>query len=49
VATDWRGRSEAPERRRSMACAATPALHAALLNEIQPLVPWLDSPLFDRV
>ena len=49
VATDWRNRCEAPERRRSMVCAATPALHGALLHEIQPLVQWLDSPLFDRI
>jgi myo-inositol-1(or 4)-monophosphatase len=49
VATDWRGDEGGLDRRRSMVCAATPALHAALLAKVKPLAYWLDSPPFDRL
>jgi myo-inositol-1(or 4)-monophosphatase len=42
TATDYRGLTDGLVQRRSMVCAGSPPLHAALLAEVQPLVPWLD-------
>jgi myo-inositol-1(or 4)-monophosphatase len=49
LATDWRGKDGDLDRRRSMVCAATPDLHAALLARVAPLANWLDRPPFDRI
>lgn len=46
VATDFRGETDGLVKRRSMVCAATPTLHAALLEEARPLADWLDRPPF---
>lgn len=42
VATDFRGGTDGLVSRRSMVCAATPALHATLLAAARPLAGWLD-------
>jgi myo-inositol-1(or 4)-monophosphatase len=42
IATDYRGSTDSLLQRRSMVCAGTPALHAAVLAEAQTLAPWLD-------
>jgi myo-inositol-1(or 4)-monophosphatase len=47
-ASDFRGSSDNLLNRRSLVCAATPDLHAALLHEIGPLADWLDRPPFAR-
>ncbi len=46
VASDYRGSSADLIDRRSMVCAATPALHRQLLEVVQPLTAWLDRPPF---
>ncbi len=46
VASDYRGSSADLINRRSMVCAATPALHRQLLEAVQPLTGWLDRPPF---
>ncbi len=42
VATDYRGSAEDLIHRRSMVCAATPAVHGRLLELVAPLRPWLE-------
>lgn len=44
IATDFRGKTDGLTARRSILCAATPELHGALIDQIQPLLPWLDVP-----
>lgn len=46
VATDYRGATDGILGRRSMVCAATPALHGRLLGLVAPLQTWLDRPPF---
>lgn len=45
-ASDFRGSPDGLLQRRSMVCAGTSPLHAALLQEVAPLVPWLDKAPF---
>lgn len=42
LATDFRGQTGEVIHRRSIVCAATPAVHAGLLAAVAPLAPWLD-------
>jgi myo-inositol-1(or 4)-monophosphatase len=42
LATDFRGSTDGLLQRRSIVSAGTQALHAALLQEVAPLSPWLD-------
>ncbi len=42
LATDFRGSTDDLVHRRSMVCAGTAPLHAALLAEMQTLAPWLE-------
>jgi myo-inositol-1(or 4)-monophosphatase len=42
VATDYRGLTTGLLGRRSMVCAASAELHAALLEAVKPLAPWLE-------
>ncbi|MFM2089530.1 MAG: hypothetical protein RLZZ127_19 [Planctomycetota bacterium] len=49
VATDYRGQSGGILGRRSIVAAATPELHAQLLERVAPLRPWLDRAPFAAV
>jgi myo-inositol-1(or 4)-monophosphatase len=46
VATDYRGQITGLLQRRSIIAAAHPEVHQALLHSVQPLVHWLETPLF---
>lgn len=46
LATDYHGRAEGVTTRRSIVCAATPAVHESLLAAVAPLRPWLGRPPF---
>lgn len=46
IATDLRGGTDGIVRRRSIVAAATPTLHAAVLQTAAPLATWLDRPPF---
>lgn len=46
VTTDYRGLVLHPTRQRSIVAAATPALHAALVERVQPVAKWVELPPF---
>jgi myo-inositol-1(or 4)-monophosphatase len=46
VATDYRGKTAGLLQRRSIVAAAHAQVHQELLTQVQPLVRWLDDPLF---